>query len=217
MAVLKRKQFDYNAERGYYASPVSVIRPYAHLRGHLEVFGEDFCSLFRNKAILDFGGGEGLHSRLIATTCDPKFIAVTDLFLHRISYPSACNEFRCLKFLCGDCFHLPFRDASFDVVFGSGILHHFRDLDRALAEVSRVLRRPGRYLGIEPNFASPVVWAVRLGTKKSRNEWEPFPRVLREAFARNGFKIKSRFFWRRVSWLRWFLLTPTVALDAQLS
>lgn len=217
MAVLNRNPFDYDAEREYYASPVTVIRPYSHLRGHLEAFGKDFCSLFRDKAILDFGGGEGLHSKLIAETCAPKLIVVADLFLHRILYPAACNEFRCLKFACGDCIHLPFRDAPFDVVFGVGILHHFRDLDRALAEVSRVLRRPGRYLGVEPNFASPLVWAVRLGIKKSRNEWEPFPRVLRKAFARNGFNVRIRFFWRRVSWLRWSLLTPTVALDAQLS
>jgi SAM-dependent methyltransferase len=39
---------------------------------------------------------------------------------------------------------LPFEDQSFDVVFGHAVLHHLPHLDRALAEIHRVLRRGGR-------------------------------------------------------------------------
>jgi ubiquinone/menaquinone biosynthesis C-methylase UbiE len=38
---------------------------------------------------------------------------------------------------------LPFADESFDLVFGHAVLHHIPDLDRALAELLRVLRPGG--------------------------------------------------------------------------
>lgn len=39
---------------------------------------------------------------------------------------------------------LPFEDRSFDLVVGHAVLHHLPDLDRAFAEVNRVLRPGGR-------------------------------------------------------------------------
>jgi ubiquinone/menaquinone biosynthesis C-methylase UbiE len=206
--------FDYGAEREYYYSAVTDARPYHHLSGHLMAFGADCKSLFAGKRVLDFGGGEGLHSKLIAETCEPESVVVVDLFLHRMLVPAQLNPFDSLNFVCGDCFRLPFSSGSFDTVFGSGILHHFRDLDGAVSEVRRVLRHPGRYLGIEPNFRSPLVHLVRMRHHKSRNEYEPHVDLLEAAFVRQGFRVKAKFFWRRFPGLKWGFLTPTVALSA---
>ncbi len=41
---------------------------------------------------------------------------------------------------------LPFEDQSFDLVFGHAVLHHLPHLDRAFAEIHRVLRAGGRIL-----------------------------------------------------------------------
>lgn len=43
-----------------------------------------------------------------------------------------------------DAEQLPFEDASFDLVFGHAVLHHLPNLDRALGELTRVLRPGGR-------------------------------------------------------------------------
>ena len=43
-----------------------------------------------------------------------------------------------------DAASLPFADESFDLVLGHAVLHHLPDLDRAFAEVHRVLRPGGR-------------------------------------------------------------------------
>jgi len=43
-----------------------------------------------------------------------------------------------------DAEKLPFADASFDLVFGHAVLHHIPDLDRAFAELARVLAPGGR-------------------------------------------------------------------------
>jgi ubiquinone/menaquinone biosynthesis C-methylase UbiE len=56
----------------------------------------------------------------------------------------------------GDAEHLPYKGSSFDVVYGSSVLHHL-DLDRALGEVFRVLRPGGRCVFTEPNIVNPQV------------------------------------------------------------
>ena len=47
-----------------------------------------------------------------------------------------------------DICYLPFEDDSFDVVYAGWMLHHVRDLDRALAEIRRVLRPGGTFVAV---------------------------------------------------------------------
>ncbi|MCW2739181.1 class I SAM-dependent methyltransferase [Nocardioides sp.] len=47
-----------------------------------------------------------------------------------------------------DVCYLPFEDDTFDVVHAGWMLHHVRDLDRALAEVRRVLRPGGTFVAL---------------------------------------------------------------------
>ncbi len=56
----------------------------------------------------------------------------------------------------GNAEQMPFRDGSFDAVYGSSILHHL-NIDAALAEVHRVLRPGGRIVFAEPNILNPQV------------------------------------------------------------
>lgn len=47
-------------------------------------------------------------------------------------------------FANADCERLPFADASFDVVYSNGVLHHTPDTATAVREIHRVLRHGGR-------------------------------------------------------------------------
>ena len=47
-----------------------------------------------------------------------------------------------------DICYLPFEDDSFDVVYAGWMLYHVRDLDRALAEIRRVLRPGGTFVAV---------------------------------------------------------------------
>jgi SAM-dependent methyltransferase len=62
---------------------------------------------------------------------------------------------------------LAFADGSFDLVCGSGILHHL-DLPRAYREVARVLKPGGRAVFLEPLGHNPIINWYRSRTPEMR-------------------------------------------------
>ena len=92
----------------------------------------------------------------------------------------------------GNAEQLPYPDGSFDVVYGSSILHHL-DLDHALREAHRVLRSGGRCVFAEPNILNPqVLFMFRFAPVKERFGVSPdemaFSRFRgRAALVRAGF------------------------------
>ncbi|MBI3515458.1 MAG: class I SAM-dependent methyltransferase [Proteobacteria bacterium] len=81
---------------------------------------------------------------------------------------------------------MSFPRASFDVVFGRGILHHL-DLDKALAEIARVLKPDGVALFLEPLGHNPLINWYRARTPGLRTPDE-HPLLRRDfALARRHF------------------------------
>lgn len=61
-------------------------------------------------------------------------------------------------FAIGDAENLAFPDASFDVVYSFGVLHHTPDTERAVKEAHRVLRRGGRAVVMLYHRTSLYYW-----------------------------------------------------------
>ncbi len=70
-------------------------------------------------------------------------------------------------FTVGDAEDLPFEDDTFDVIYGSAIIHHLV-LSKALPEAARVLRPGGRAVWTEPQAGSPPIQLYRKLTPKVR-------------------------------------------------
>jgi ubiquinone/menaquinone biosynthesis C-methylase UbiE len=67
-----------------------------------------------------------------------------------------------------DAEHLPFPDASFDIVYSYGVLHHTPDTERAFAEVHRVLRPGGTMLAMiyrVPSLTGFLLWGMHCAAK----------------------------------------------------
>jgi SAM-dependent methyltransferase len=137
--------------------PVVVGREYASLerlkRRRIDVtgwlrFGEDdewavllrAIAEVRPRRVLDAGCGDGTISSLVAV---PELVCVDQS-------PAAVEAARSrgLDARVADVQELPFGDGEFDLVMCNNVLYHVRDRDRAIAELARVLRAGGRFVGI---------------------------------------------------------------------
>jgi SAM-dependent methyltransferase len=97
--------------------------------------------------VLDVGCGSGWFAKACAET--GATVWASDLSRRgvrgaRDRYPAAG------LFQVGDVYHMAFADSSFDIVLLSEVLEHLEDIDRALAEVVRVLRPGGQLLASVP-------------------------------------------------------------------
>lgn len=97
----------------------------------------------RGLVVLDVGSGQGLdligyaRAGAHATGVDltPRHVELARAHLEALDLEADVVE--------GDAERLPFPDNSFDRVSSNGVLHHIPDIERALAEIRRVLRPGG--------------------------------------------------------------------------
>ncbi|MEQ8820816.1 MAG: methyltransferase domain-containing protein [Sumerlaeia bacterium] len=92
----------------------------------------------------DFSPVEMASPRLYSLIPDEKFDFET-FDIHRGQRPMTAEE-RTFPRMVADSEHLPFADASFDVVFTRSSLHHVKDLRRTLKEMARVCRPGGQFV-----------------------------------------------------------------------
>ncbi len=94
---------------------------------------------------------------------------------------------------------LPFRDRTFDLVYGFGILHHLADIEKGVLEATRVLKNGG-YIGFggENNGLCPLIyimafiyrnWKIEKGSYRIR---EGKLRKIFQEFGIREFKISKQ-------------------------
>jgi len=91
---------------------------------------------------------------------------------------------------------LEFRDNSFDLIMEYGVLHHL-ELDRAMAELGRVLKPGGCMVCTETLAHNPVIAAYRRRTPHLRTAWEVDHILGRKSFTtieRHFGKVERHFF-----------------------
>jgi SAM-dependent methyltransferase len=107
--------------------------------------------------LLEIGCGTGLVTERVHALTRATIVG-TDIS------PDLIAEARSLRpdltFEVDNAERLSFRDASFDAVYGSSILHHLA-IDAALAEMRRVLRPGGRIVFAEPNMLNPQIFVQK--------------------------------------------------------
>jgi ubiquinone/menaquinone biosynthesis C-methylase UbiE len=101
--------------------------------------------------VLEVGCGAGVMAERISALPGVTLVA-TDSSDDSVELAEA----RGLDARWADICYLPFDDDTFDVVYAGGMLHHVRDLDRALAEVRRVLRPAGTFVAVARECDDPA-------------------------------------------------------------
>lgn len=117
-------------------------------RAPREIYGNDNRIAVETAARIPLEGALCLEvgaatARDSAALCALGAIAVAlDYSSAALQLASRAIEGSGVVLVCGDAFHLPFREGTFDLVFSQGVLEHFRDPAPLLLESVRVLR-PG--------------------------------------------------------------------------
>jgi len=147
--------------RENFEAPTAIENRYA-----LSEFGS-----LKGKKILDLGCGSGETSvyfalqgaQVFASDLSGGFLGVARALAGKFGIR--------LRPVQTDAGRLPFRDHSFDVVFGNGVLHHV-DLARTAPEVHRVLKPGGKAAFVEPLPYNPVIHVYRALAKGVRTKDE---------------------------------------------
>lgn len=103
--------------------------------------------------ILEFGCGTGVFTQELLS-------AGYQVVSFDISFDLArkvVQKHGAARILIADAECLPFADASFEAVFGVSVLHHL-DLEVALGQIKRVLKKDGVLVFSEPNMVNPQIF-----------------------------------------------------------
>lgn len=131
-------------------------------------YEETVRDLSKGRDVLEYGCATGDTGLALAR--DAKSITGIDISpvgIARANQRAADAGIDNAAFAVMDAENLEFPDDSFDLVFGSGIVHHL-DVDRSFSEVSRVLRPDGIAVFIEPLGHNPLINAYRNRTPEAR-------------------------------------------------
>jgi SAM-dependent methyltransferase len=157
-------------DRGYAEDVRAPTRRFYTVTGAMSTWHQDTLAAHAPGArALEYGCGRGSRAFHLAR----NGAHVVGIDLSPVAIEQATERGReegledRLTFRVMDAENLEFPDASFDVVCGSGILHHL-DLGRAYSEIARVLVPSGIGVFEEPLGHNPAINAYRRRTPEMR-------------------------------------------------
>ena len=130
---------------------------YAITQLNQQLYNDFITARCAHKRVLEYGCGVGDTALLLAS----KDARVTGIDLSEVAVRKAAAEARrqgltSANFQAMDAEHMTFPENTFDIICGTGILHHL-DLGAAYREVSRVLKPDGVGIFIEPLGHNPII------------------------------------------------------------
>ena len=138
---------------------------------------KDFINLIKVNAksvdVLDYGCGSGNFAKEVSLF-EPKKITAVDISEQAIKRAKDKLENPKINFKVDNCENLSLESNTFDIAYGSGILHHL-DLKKSLGELNRVLKKNGIIVFAEPLATNPLINIYRKFTPGARSADEhPF-------------------------------------------
>ena len=128
-----------------------------------DIIISEFRRLIGNRLLkgcraIDLGCGTGAFTSRLFQNSEAELFGL-DISAKAIQL--AKQKERKINFSVGDVESLQFEDGFFDLVVYSGILHHFPNEEKCLAEGFRILKNGGCMLSYDPNKINPFMWLYR--------------------------------------------------------
>lgn len=149
------------------------------------------AGLANRRKILEIGAGWGFVAQELNSRCDGEVIALD------LEFPESIDG---IEQVVGDAQHLPFADASFDLLFSQLSLLWVKQPTLAIAEAFRVLQPGGMFVAIEPDYGGMMEMPLESALKDvwisalTRAGADPLiGRKLPALFQDAGFRVETRF------------------------
>lgn len=144
---------------------------YASANLSKEFYRELISKNVQGKKVLEYGCGPGSAAFDLAKMGAEVFaIDISDVAIKQTN-EQAKREGLAIDCRVMDAENLDFEDQTFDLICGSGILHHL-DLERAYKELHRTLKPNGKTVFFEPLGHNPIINLYRNFTPAMRTEDE---------------------------------------------
>ncbi|HLG17200.1 MAG TPA: class I SAM-dependent methyltransferase [Blastocatellia bacterium] len=172
-----------------------VGKYYSISRRSDEFYQQTLDSCAGGKKVLEYGCGTGSYAFFLAQNgATVTGIDISDVAVNLARQQANRRRLDGLDFRVMNAEQLDFGDDSFDVICGTGILHHLQ-LDRAYAELSRTLKPEGRAVFVEPLGHNALINLYRKRTPELRTEDE-HPLLMRDVRLAGDYfgSVKTRFF-----------------------
>jgi len=189
----EKKYFDgiaatFDTEFNVYLKPAGKAR----VLRRAKLFAEN-CSFQPGARVLEIGCGTGEYSRALLEEIPVLFATDFSLNMARAAKKKAGPQ---AEVFISDIELLPVRDNVFDAVLGNSVLHHI-NMDMALKQIYRILKKGGRFAFSEPNMLNPQIFIqkkvkfIKKFSGDTPEETAFFARGLKKAFEKSGFKNVS--------------------------
>lgn len=148
--------------------------------------------------VLDIGCGKGVLSKYIKKNRPDLEVYSCDISKKAIKI--AKKNPQGVHFVVGDCHSLPFEDSLFDAVYMKHVLEHLEDVNAAIQEVRRVLKKNGFFYSVTPLEGSPSTFeywirkieVVRQARDRYTGHVHAFSlKDLKEVIERNKFLVED--------------------------
>lgn len=121
-----------------------------------------------NKNVLELGCSKGYFSlEMLDKGMNVTGIDISDVAIEQAKQGASSMNFENFEFYVMDAANLKFPDSTFDKVVGGAILHHL-DFENALKNISRVLKKKGSAIFLEPLGYNPFINLYRKFTPNYR-------------------------------------------------
>ena len=107
-----------------------------------------------DSSLLELGCGTGYFTKEIAKT-KAKIVAI-DISPELITIAKENVTSPNVSFCIENAYNMSFEDNQFDFIIGSSVLHHL-DINQAISEMYRVLKKNGMIAFTEPNMMNPQI------------------------------------------------------------
>lgn len=125
-------------------------------------------SLAHRADVLEYGCGIGINAlRLAGLAKSFHGIDISEVGIEHAKLKAKENDFENAFFNVMNAESLDYPDASFDFIFGVGIIHHL-DIMRSMSEIRRVLRPGGKAIFWEPLGHNALINLYRKFTPEAR-------------------------------------------------